>query len=172
METFKAIINRKGVRDFNQQPVSKAQLHQIIQAANAAPISGGGFRDSDRHLTIIQNTADLKLIASAAGGSDGNNPLYDAPTLLVLSAPENSFHAEQLDVGLMAQNILLAATDLGLNAIVMTSIISVLRTNDQLISRLKFPDKYQPFLGVVIGHTDDDTVKTRAFRDDNVDYIL
>lgn len=72
----------------------------------------------------------------------------------------------------MAQNILLAATDLGLNAIVMTSIISVLRTNDQLISRLKFPDKYQPFLGVVIGHTDDDTVKTRAFRDDNVDYIL
>lgn len=26
METFKAIINRKGIRDFNQQPVSKAQL--------------------------------------------------------------------------------------------------------------------------------------------------
>lgn len=63
----------------------------------------------------------------------------------------------------MAQTILLAATDMGLNSIVMTSIISALRTDENLLATLSIPNKYVPYIGIVIGYTDDDTVKTRKY---------
>jgi len=41
MQTFEAIINRKGVRSFTDQQITDEQLKKLIHAANAAPISGG-----------------------------------------------------------------------------------------------------------------------------------
>jgi len=172
MQTFDAIMNRKGVRSFTSQQISSEQLRKLIHAANAAPISGGGFTDSARHLTIIQNEDMLSRISKAAsekrGGSD---PLYGAKTLIVISAPENAYHVEQLDVGIMAQTILLMATDLGLNSIVMTSFTQAFMEDTELLPALCLPDRYTPYIGVVVGYTDDKTVKTREYRDNNVNYI-
>jgi len=38
---------------------------------------------------------------SKAASRGGNDPLYGAKTLIVISAPENTYHVEQLDVGIM-----------------------------------------------------------------------
>ncbi|MFC6171865.1 nitroreductase family protein [Loigolactobacillus jiayinensis] len=169
MQTFDAIIKRKGIRSFNAKQISNEQEKKLIHAANAAPISGGGFRDSARQITFVQKPELLQQISKLAG--DDGDPLYGAPTLIILSAPENSFHAEQIDIGLMAQSILLAATDLGLDTILITGIIAGLKADAKLLAALNLPQDYQPFVGIVIGYTDDTTVKTRAYRDDNVNYI-
>ncbi|EGO8595809.1 nitroreductase family protein [Enterococcus faecalis] len=94
------------------------------------------------------------IIDIAGVNKDGLNLLYGAKTLIVISAPENSFHAEQFDVGIMAQTILLEATDLGLNSIVMTSIIPALK-EERIISTLTLPNGYIPFIGVALGNTDE-----------------
>lgn len=173
MQTFDTIITRKGVRSFTDQQISDEQLKKLIHVANASPISGGGFRDSARQLTVIKNVGFLNKISEIVGAErGGDNPLYGAKTLIIISAPENTFHAEQLDVGIMAQTILLGATDMGLNSILMTSIIHALRTDTELNTKLNIPNKYVPYVGIAIGYTDDDTVKTREYRDDNVNYIL
>lgn len=173
MQTFDSIIKRKGVRSFTNKKINKEQLEKLIHSANASPISGGGYRDSKRHITILQDEELLNLISTKASSNSGNNdPLYGAKTLFILSAPENSFHAEQLDIGIMSQAILLEATDLGLNSILMTSIIKTVKTDDMLISALNIPKNYIPFIGIVVGYTDDETIKVREFKDDNVNYIL
>lgn len=170
MQTFEAIINRKGVRSFTDQQITDEQLKKLIHAANAAPISGGGFTNSARQLTIIQNEGMLNRISKAASRG-GNDPLYGAKTLIVISAPENTYHVEQLDVGILAQTILLAATDLGLNALVMSSFTQAFKEDTELLSTLNIPNRYTPYIGVVVGYTDDEAVKIREYRDDNVNYI-
>lgn len=172
MQTFEAIINRKGVRSFNSQQITIEQLRKLIHAANAAPISGGGFADSTRHLTVVQDEIVLTRISKVAEDKRrGGDPLYGAKTLIIISAPENTFHAEQLDVGIMAQTLLLAATDLGLNSIVMTSFTQAFKDDPELHSMLSIPKGYTPFIGVVVGYTDDETVVTRKYKDQNVSYI-
>ncbi|GLB28471.1 hypothetical protein LAD12857_03940 [Lacrimispora amygdalina] len=172
MQTFEAIIYRKGVRSYTNQQVSDEQLKKLILAANAAPISGGGYRDSARQLTIIQNMELLNRISKTAGEMmGGGDPIYGAKTLIIISAPENSFHAEQIDVGLMAQSVLLAATDMSLNTILMTSVIAAFQANAELLSAINLPQGYHPFVGITVGYTDDDTVKTREYKDDNVNYL-
>ena len=170
MQTFEAIINRKGVRSFTDQQITDEQLKKLIHAANAAPISGGGFTNSARQLTIIQNEGMLNRISKAASRG-GNDPLYGAKTLIVISAPENTYHVEQLDVGILAQTILLAATDLGLNSLVMSSFTQAFKEDTELLSTLNIPNRYTPYIGVVVGYTDDEAVKIREYRDDNVNYI-
>lgn len=172
MQTFEAIINRKGVRSFNNQQITTDQLRKLIHAANAAPISGGGFTDSARHITVVQDEVMLTRISKAAADKKrGGDPLYGAKTLIVISAPENTYHVEQLDVGIMAQTLLLEATDLGLNSIVMTSFTQAFKEDPELHLKLSIPDKYTPFIGVVVGYTDDETAKTREYKDQNVNYI-
>lgn len=172
MQTFEAIINRKGVRSFNNQQITADQLRKLIHAANAAPISGGGFADSARHLTVVQDEVILTHISKAAADKKrGGDPLYGAKMLIIISAPENTYHVEQLDVGIMAQTLLLEATDLGLNSIVMTSFTQALKEDPDLYLKLSIPDKYTPFIGVVVGYTDDETVKMREYKNQNVNYI-
>ena len=172
MQTLEAIINRKGVRSFTNRQISGEQLKKLIHAANAAPISGGGFTDSARHLTIIQDGNILRRISKAASDKNrGNDPLYGSRMLIIISAPENTYHVEQLDVGIMAQNILLTATDLGLNSIVMTSFTLAFNVEPELRSELRIPERYTPFIGVVVGYTADETEKTREYKDQNVTYI-
>lgn len=59
------MLSLLGVRSFTDQQISEEQLKKLIHVANSAPISGGGFRDSARQLTVIKNTDVLKKIAEA-----------------------------------------------------------------------------------------------------------
>jgi len=123
------------------------------------------------HITVIQNQEVLNIIAEiTTNNREIKNSLYGAKTPII-SAPKNSFHAEQLDVGIMSQTILSEATDLELNSIVMTRIVPALK-EERLVNILNLPNSYIPFVGIAIGNTDDKSIKSRKYHDDNVTYIL
>lgn len=175
MNTLDSIIKRKSVRSFNNEQISEEQLEKLIQAAKAAPISGGGRADSARHIAVVQNVdvlKDLSDVVAKLVPIPSPNPLYGTKTLIVFSAPSNQFKAEQLDVALSAQNVSIAATGMGLNSIIMTGPVYAFNASEELKSKLNIPEGYTPYISIAVGNTDDTSVKTREFDDTNVSYIL
>lgn len=174
MNAMDTIIKRKSIRHFTTEQIKEEELKQLIHAANAAPISGGGLADSDSawHFTVIQNPALLDILSAAVATIiPVSQPFYGAPTLLIVSAAHNKYQAEQLDAALALQNVSIAATSLGLNSVTMNGVIYALNAEAALRHDLKIPDKFSPFIALAIGYTDDPSVKERHFHDDNVSYL-
>lgn len=174
MNTIDAIIKRKGVRSFTDKELSKEQLKILIHAANAAAISGGGRpgTDSARQITIIQSIEILNKIETTIENTRGiANALYNARTLIILSAPHNQFHAEQFDCALSIQNIALAATELDLNSIIMTGVIRAVNSDKDLKNALNLPEGFEPLIAIAVGYTNNTDIKVREYFDSNVNYI-
>ncbi|MFD1418845.1 nitroreductase family protein [Companilactobacillus keshanensis] len=102
METLKMIHSRKAIRKYSGQ-LNDKQLHQIILAANAAPVSLGSY--DDYRLTVIQ---DQQVLSQITG-------IYNAPTLIVVSAKDPT-KSEYVSAGAIVHNMELAAEDQGLGA--------------------------------------------------------
>lgn len=177
MNTFESIIKRKSVRSFNETPITKEEIDKLIHAAKAAPISGGGFADSDRHISVVQNRKVLDelskgIIKLGLMANQNQTPLYNASTLLVFSAPKNRFDAQQLDVALSAQNASIVASSMGLNSLIMSGPAYALNSDIALKQSLNIPLGFTPYIAIAIGHTDDNSIKEREFNNHNVEYIL
>ena len=130
MNVVQAIRERRAVRDFASQPVSQAALRQLISAASWAP---SAMNAQPWHFTVVTDKAMLDEISTRAKGwmlanmpdmrqighfrdllSDPSFHLfYRAPALVVISVPAELQWATE-DCALAAQNLMLAATDIGL----------------------------------------------------------
>lgn len=77
----------------------------------------------------------------------GYEPLYGAPTLIVISAPEGPF--SQINVSTSATTMILAATDLGLATCYVVSPIAILT---QLKDKLNLPEDFIPVSGILVGY--------------------
>lgn len=132
MEVWDAILSRRAVRDYRAEAVDEATLRKLVTAASWAP---SGMNDQPWHFTVVTDAALLNEISNQAKAwmlpkvatmpnaahfqdalKDPNFHLfYDAPVLIVISAPADSIWARE-DCGLAAQNLMLAATDAGLGS--------------------------------------------------------
>lgn len=130
MNVLQAIRERRAVRDFTGQPVSRTSLRQLISAASWAP---SAMNAQPWHFTVVTDKAILDEISTRAKGwmlanmpdlrqtghfrdllSDPDFHLfYRAPALVVISAPAEMQWATE-DCALAAQNLMLAALDIGL----------------------------------------------------------
>lgn len=131
METLKAIITRHSVRRFSDRPVEPEKLQVILDAARLAPswanLQCGRF-------VIVQDPATKRRISElsyvdsffAAKGYKTNPSqvgLAEAPVVIVACALPNSsgdIRGQQYymtDIGLAAQNLMLAAHDQGLGSV-------------------------------------------------------
>lgn len=92
---------------------------------------------------------------------------YDAPVVIFITTPKNDEWAG-LDIGMCAQNIMLAAKSLGLDTCPVGSAKYVEET--KLYAKLKIPDNEKVELAIVLGYGDErPTVHDRI--KDNVVYI-
>ena len=132
MNILQAIRDRRAVRDYTSESVSSGVVYQLISAASWAPSAMNG---QNCHFTVITDTALLDEISSKAkawllknGSStlqsqhfrdllrDENfHLLYNAPVLIVISAPSQNQWATE-DCAVAAQNMMLTAASLGLGS--------------------------------------------------------
>ncbi|NDV64400.1 nitroreductase [Bacteroides sp. 224] len=124
---LEAIKNRRSVRTYTEQQVSKEDLDAILEAATYAP---NGMHLETWHFTAIQNKEKLTLlnehIRGAFAKSDdkrlqerGNNVNYNcyyhAPTLIIVSNEPTQWWAG-MDCAVALENIFLAAQSLGIGS--------------------------------------------------------
>ena len=154
METMKAIAKRKSTRAFMpDQAVAKPELDAILAAGCAAPVGAGDY--SSLHLTVVQNPETLSKISEAVKEAFhmDRDVLYGAPVLVLVSSSEPKFpNIQYANVGCVMENMLLAATDLGVDNIYLWGAVNVIANMPELQKELGIPGGFTPISGAALGY--------------------
>jgi nitroreductase len=178
-EVLQAIYERRAVRRFLPRPVPEDLIGQLIDAGRMAP---SAMNRQPWYFLVVTGPARLKRlgeeIAEAARKEvhllQGMSPslaaafiFHGAPVVLFITAPADNEWAE-LDVGMCAQNIMLAARSLGLD----TCPVGLARYAEKTPSYagLGIPAGHRIMLALVLGYGDEKPV-AHARRKDNLRYL-
>ena len=162
MNVQDAILNRKSVRAYLDKPVSSDDLEEIVEAGRWAPNAGPFQISVIRNSKLLQKINDrthknmlnsnnefLKQRASLPG----YQPLYGAPVMIILSGPDNTPFPVH-NTMLAMENMLLAATGLGLGSCFIFSLTSALNgpKNRDLADEAGIPSGYSVQCALIVGH--------------------
>jgi nitroreductase len=143
------ILKRRSVRKYKNDKVSEDLIKSLLQAAMSAPSAGN---QQPWHFVIIEDRAVLTELSKIHGGFVN---LERAPlAILVCGEPEAAkleFYWEQ-DCSAATQNILLAATALGLGAVWQGINPRGGSDSEAIIGILKLPRHIRPFSLVAVGY--------------------
>ncbi len=183
-QMLKVIRSRRSIRKYRPEPISEAELDEIIQAAVYAPSA----RNSQLwHFTVVRdpemmhrlkNTLRQNLLSSGIealaqrAAEPGFAPLHNAPMLIIISADEGARTAP-IDCGAAAENITLAAESLGIGTCLMTSseFLFAADASGELKQALGIPRGYRHVCAVTVGYKDCDQPDPAPRKENLVNYI-
>lgn len=161
MNTLEAIFKRKSTRAYLPKQISEESLEKIIKAGCAAPI--GMARYDTLHITVVQSDAMLTRIFNEAEevlfkeiGIRKNMNFGAKTVIIVSSAPAYREGVEYAHAGFVIENMVIAATSLGIDSVVLGGPIAALSKNDSLKRDLEIPAGFEPLLAVAFGYGSDD----------------
>jgi len=154
METLKAIAKRKSTRAFlPEKQVGESELKTILSAGCAAPVGAADYPSI--HLTVIKDKAVLAKITKAAQTAfkTDRDVLYGAPVLVVVSSSEPKFpNIQYANVGCIMENMLLAATNLGIDNIYLWGPVNAIIKSPELLKELGIPEGFTPISAAALGY--------------------
>lgn len=181
-DVLKTIKNRRSVRKYKPEQISREELDMIIEAGIYAPSAGN---QQTWHFTVIRDQGFLQRMSDAIKekmAQSGNewmqktagNPdfmvTYNAPALILVSGREDGM-AWQVDCSLAMQNIMLAAESLGIGSVCL-GMVHFLIEQDKGFDIPGIPKGYKPFYAVALGYkADSDPVPVPKRNMDVVNYI-
>lgn len=157
-----AIFTRRSVRDYTDKKIDAATEELLIKAALAAPSASN---KQPVNIVVVKNPALITELEQAIIAfftkigdtptvdrikSRGSKIFYDAPVSFFLAVKDKS----ELDVGIMAENIHIAATGLGLGSIILGLpgvAFNDPTTSDYWKKKLGFPAGYEWGIAVAVG---------------------
>jgi nitroreductase len=123
MDVFEAMINRRSVRKFSDEPVTKEDLEKILEAGRAAA-SWANFQSWE--IIVVRNSDTIERLAATVNkGNPGGKAVAAAPLLLVACGRKerSGYNKERsetvlgdwmmFDVALFLSNVTHAAYALG-----------------------------------------------------------
>jgi len=108
MQTLDALRIRRSVRSFNQKPVAKKDIEQIIDAARFAPTARNV---QPFEFIAVTDRASLKKISEF---TDNGKFIANCGCSIIVLCQDTKYYLE--DGCAATENILIAATDLGLSS--------------------------------------------------------
>ena len=175
-DTFEAINRRKSIRSYINRPVEKELLEKIVAAGDRAPLSGTlsvRVITSKEILTQIDRETHERMLNSGVPFSveraslPGYRPLYSAPALIVIAAdPERG----ALGAAAAAENMIIAATDLGIGSCFVVSPIATV-SGPSYAESLGLPEGCKPLVGILLGYSGDPDVFSRLRAPADIAYI-
>ncbi len=156
MEFFDTLYSRKTVRDYTGEPITDAQLAEILKAAQAAPI--GRKRYETLHMTVIRNKDFLDKWEQKVFAETGRMPFYGAPTLVLISSVVDGAPLDNVNysnAASMAQNMALAACAMGVGACHIWGAVRTLNESPELLAELTVPEGMRPVCSVIFGVTEE-----------------
>ena len=124
MQFSDVLKTRVSTRSFLKDPVPEEDIRRILDAALYAPV--GMHRFETLHLSVVRDKDILeriRLCAVKASGDANADPLHGAPVLIVVSSSDTGT-VGALNVSCLVENMLLAATDLGLGNLYVRGVIA------------------------------------------------
>ena len=114
-ETLETLKTRRSCRAYKPDQITEAELAAVLEAGTYAPTAMGL---QSPKIVVIQDAAaraELSRMNAAVMGREGSDPMYGAPTYLLVLADANRPTAQQ-DGSLVMGNLMNAAASLGLGS--------------------------------------------------------
>lgn len=164
---IETIMSRSSIRAYKTTPLSKEQLRTIIDAALAAP---SARNMQPWTVNVLQNKElidawEAEIVDFFTKREDKpvveilssrkNKIFYDAPCVFVIPVnPQNTY--SNMDAGILAQNITLAAKSLGLDSVILgfPSVVFQGENAESWKKKLLFPEGYVYGISVAVGYAD------------------
>lgn len=171
-ETLKAISTRFSCRNFNDELPTDEELNLLAQAAIQAP---SGMNRQGWQIIVVKDKALIEEMEAEGTKemakmpdktlynrimSRGGQLYYNAKSMILIAIKESvPKGAEMFDAGIVAENIVLAATSLGLANLHcgLAGLAFAGEKSDEFKQKLKFPEGYEFGIGILLGHTDTPT---------------
>jgi nitroreductase len=154
-----AIFKRRSIRQYTDEPVSAAQVEALLRAAMAAPSAGN---QQPWHFVVIDDPAVKDRIPEVHPYA---KMVRQAPVTIAVCADMTTIKHEEMwiqDCAAATQNLLLAATDLGLG----TVWLGVYPRADRMAgvaTLLNLPEHIVPFSLVPVGHGAEEKAPTDRY---------
>jgi nitroreductase len=194
-ETIRVIYERRAVRKYRNKPVEKDLIERVIDAGRMAPsainrqpwkfyvltdkpvIRSFANEIAAKALTGFASSGVKNIIKTAthllhfSHGFDFHaleDPVFHgAPVVIFITGTRDNEWAP-IDIGMCAQNMMLAAKSIGLDSCPVGFARFVDKTKS--FPRLKVPDTEQVFLAVILGYGDENP-EIHERKKDNVIFI-
>ncbi|MCL7486614.1 MAG: nitroreductase family protein [Desulfobulbaceae bacterium] len=141
-----AIRNRRSIREFTGQPVSRKVLHTIVQAGIWAP---SGLNNQPWRFILVR---DRDVREKLAPHTTYSHIILGAPALIVVLLDREAMYSEVKDhqaAGACIQNMLLAAEELGLGAVWLGQI---LQNSDKVNALLSLDETFELMAVLALGY--------------------
>ena len=163
------IMTRTSIRQYTDEPVSKADIETMLRAGMAAPTA---VNRQPWHFVVINSKEKL---AELAGDNPRGGMLKKAPLAIVVCGNMDKALPGQgrgfwvQDCSAATENILLAANAIGLGA-VWTGLYPDVNRAGAVAKVLKLPETYIPLCTIVIGHPAEQPTPKDKWKPGNVSY--
>ena len=162
MNTLEAIAKRKSTRNYKPEQIPEEDLQTILQAGFAAPVAMAKY--DSLHITVVQNPELLGKINKATEEvffrllGVRRNMDFGAKTLLFVSSTEiHRPGTDHANAGIVMENMVLAATALGIDSVILGGAPSAVAQDPELMKALGIPEGFRPLLGCFLGYGAEDT---------------
>jgi nitroreductase len=160
-------MTRTSIRQYTNEPVSKADIETMLRAGMAAPTA---VNKQPWHFVVVTDKAKLKALS----GGRGRMLEQCAVAIVVCGDMEKAMPGKAKeywiqDCSAATENILLAANALGLGA-VWTGLYPNMERVDAVSEVLSLTDNIIPLCTVVIGHPAEQPQPKDKWNPDNVSY--
>lgn len=146
MDVSVAILRRRSIRSFKDEPVPMESVKKLVEAGRWAP--SGGNRQPWRFI-VVQDARKVRMTKMFAEGLSGT------PTLLIAICTEKREDKDiyskttLLDIGMAAENMMLQAVELGLGTCAIASF-----SEEPVKHLLNVPREMSVILLLSIGYPD------------------
>jgi len=152
METIKAICSRYSCRAYKDTPVDETALREIIAAGSLAAIGRRQF--GNVFISVIRDKAlleELDKAGQAVRGEPKYHCFHNAPVLVSVAVKDGDNLGKE-NAACVVQNIMIAATDKGVDSVYLHSPCSFLDNDPVLFGKLGAPEGFIPGAFVALGY--------------------
>lgn len=164
----KVIYERRSIRKYTEQAVSRETLDRIIENGLKAP---SGMTRQSYELRIVDDPVLLEAISRSV--SPGKKSIFLGAPAVIFIANGTSYDLSQVDCGLLAENIMLSAHSLGLGTCCMGAPIRQMKASEscsEYIEKLGFGKGYNLLIAIAIGYPNESPA-ARPRKDNMVKYV-
>lgn len=165
MSVIEAIEARRSVRAYEDRPVEREKLQLLAECGVKAPSAMNNqeweIRIVDSKKWIDECTATyLKAVEGSGKANYMLTPTFknifrNAPAVIFVAAPEGEY--SDVNVGLLGENIMLAATELGLGTCCLGSVLFMFAEPgmEKYAASLGFSEGYNMRYAIAVGYPDE-----------------
>lgn len=163
MNVLHALMSRISTRTFTDEPISKEKLDILLSAAMAGPTAKN---QRDWAFLVVENKKKLQQMAEANGKYAG--PLKNAAMGIMICGDISRQTRSRdpywiVDCAIAAQNIILAATELGIGSVWLGTYPNMERVRNQQ-QLFALPEEIIPHTIIALGYPDDEAIRKGSYK--------